>query len=194
MKRAWIQPTGDELLASVIEDTDSPMVCGVLEKMGIQGVIAPPVPDDEGALEQAVRRACREGCILTILIGGSGGGHRHDPSLGRDFTHCVLERILSRTHSTSLYGKNGHLWSRMVCGYLENMLVVNIPGPFREARAAMEAMEACGVHAPPERLNQLMAQAVCQTYHSGEVLDEEAQRRPHAAADCVSPGEGRQPF
>ena len=161
MKRALIQPTGDELLAGVIEDTDSPMACAVLDRMGIQGVIAPPVPDDEEALEQAVRRACREGCVLMVLIGGSGGGHRHDPSLGRDFTHCVLERILSRVQSTSLYGKNGHLWSRMVCGYL----VVNIPGPFREARAAMEAMEACGIHTPLEQLNQFMARAVSQTYH-----------------------------
>ena len=165
MRRALIQPTGDELLAGIIEDTDSPIICALLGQIGIQSVIAPPAQDDEAVLEQAVRQAAREGYDLMVLIGGSGGGHRHDPSLGRDFTHCVLERLLSQAHTTSLYGKNGHLWSRLVCGYFGNMLVVNVPGPFREAQAAIQAMTACGLHAPPEQLNQRMAQAVCRTYY-----------------------------
>ena len=166
LNRALIQPTGNEILAGIVEDTDSPMIRTVLEGIGLSADIAVPVVDEEGRIEAAIRAAAREGCALLVLIGGSGGGHRFDPTLSQDFTHTTMDRILTGCRATALYGKNGHLWSRLVCGWLEDTLVVNVPGPYREAKAAIEALAPLykGADTDTAALNAAMAEAVCATY------------------------------
>ena len=101
-----------------------------------------------------------------ILIGGSGGGHRFDPALGKDFTHSALMEVLEEKSVTDLYGKNGHLWSRLLCGYLGGMLVFNVPGPFDEAQAAVLAFEKCCREHPDSisDLNHAIADAVRDSY------------------------------
>ena len=166
MKQAVIQPTGNEVRSGIVEDTDSPMIRSVLEGLGFSVSVAPAVQDEDALIEAAIRLACRDGCALLVLIGGSGGGHRHDPTFTTDLTHSVMDRLLGNARATALYGKNGHLWSRLVCGHLEGTLVVNVPGPYREAQAAIEAFAAVydGPETDLETLNQAMAQAVCATY------------------------------
>ena len=168
MDKALIQPTGDEILSGIVEDTDSPMIRTVLEGLGLSAFVAVPVVDREGCIESAIRRAATEGHALLVLIGGSGGGHRYDPALTQDFTHTAMDRLLTGSCSTALYGKNGHLWSRLVCGWLEETLVVNVPGPYREAEAAIRALAEHyrGRNTDLKRLNDHMAQAVCATYGS----------------------------
>lgn len=166
MDKALIQPTGDEILSGIVEDTDSPMIQAVLEGIGISASIAVPVVDREDCIENAVRRAVMEGYSLLVLIGGSGGGHRYDPTLTQDFTHTAMDQLLTGAYSTALYGKNGHLWSRLVCGWLDETLVVNVPGPYREAEAAIKALSECyqGRKTDLRDLNSHMAQVVCATY------------------------------
>ncbi len=166
MKPALILPTGDEIFRGVVVDTDSPMIQKALEALGFSAAVHPPLLDSEEEIAAALESASREGYGLVILIGGSGGGHRHDPTLSHDFTHSALEGLLSPMEATGLYGKNGHLWSRLLCGYLGETLVANVPGPFREAQAAMGAF--CAIYRSREydlrELNAAMAAAVCGTY------------------------------
>jgi hypothetical protein len=55
-----------------------------------------------------------------------------------------LNRILSPKYGSSLHGWNGHFWSRLVCGHRGNAFVINAPGPYQEARAAIEAFAGLG--------------------------------------------------
>lgn len=166
MDKALIQPTGDEILSGVVEDTDSPMIRTVLEDIGFSVSVAVPVVDREDHIENTIRQAVMEGYALLVLIGGSGGGHRYDSDLTQDFTHTAMDRLLIGARSTALYGKNGHLWSRLVCGWLGETLAVNVPGPYREAEAAIKALAENyqGRNTDLKTLNDCMARAVCATY------------------------------
>ncbi len=163
MKRAWIQPTGNELIEGVIEDTDSPMLAQILSGAGYRTHVAPPVPDRHGSIRSAIEEAAGQGCALMVLIGGSGGGRRFDPALAPDLTHSAMDSLLCDRCATELYGKNGHLWSRLVCGYVGEMLVCNVPGPYDEARAAALALSRWREEGQ-EELNRSMAGAVRSTY------------------------------
>ncbi|SBW09900.1 Molybdopterin binding domain protein [uncultured delta proteobacterium] len=168
--RVLILPTGDEIRQGVVLDTDSPMIREVLTaaRPGCDVTRAEPAADDEETIAALVAAAVDDGFGLIVLIGGSGGGHRHSPTLARDVTHSALDRLLEPRSATSLYGWNGHLWSRLICGRCGNALVINVPGPYQEAKAAMEAF--AGLWGPGgndldlEVVNSAMASAVCGQY------------------------------
>lgn len=169
-QKAVIIPTGDELIAGMILDTDSPAVMSELLGLNTNSVITrlAPVRDREDAIIGRIRECAGEGYDLIVMIGGSGGGHRYSPTLGKDFTHSSLEEILSEKHSCELYGKNGHLWSKLIIGRLEQALVLNLPGPYEEAKAAIRAF--CETYAEDgddpdlEKINKAMAEALRKTY------------------------------
>lgn len=171
IKSAVIIPTGDEIRAGVVLDTDSPEVMRQL--LALEPTMAvsryAPVRDEEETIVQVITEAAKT-TELVVLIGGSGGGHRFDPALGRDFTHTALERVLEGAVSRRLIGKNGHLWSRLVCGRLGGALVINLPGPFVEAQAAMEAFCKTAESGALETINSAMAAAVMATYPTGAEL------------------------
>lgn len=163
-EKVMLIPTGDELRAGTVLDTDSPAVLGRLLRLnGSCSVLrVPPVRDEEAAVADAVRAGAAGGWDLLVLIGGSGGGHRYVPTLGKDFTQSALELLLEDKQVTELYGKNGHLWSKLLCGRLNGALVINLPGPFQEAEAAIRAF-CTAYEADPADLagiNKAMAAAV----------------------------------
>lgn len=145
MNKAVIIPTGGEILDGTVLDTDSPMIQALLQKKfrNITVTVERPVEDVEDDICTQVRLAVEQGADLVIVIGGSGGGHRYSTTLAKDYTHTGLAKLLEETAITSLYGKNGHLWSRLVCGRLGSAIVFNVPGPYHEAKHAMEAV--CGM-------------------------------------------------
>ena len=166
-KRIAILPTGDEIAAGIVRDTDSPMAEEILTRLfpGCRIRREPPAPDRQEDIRDRIVRAAGES-DLVVLIGGSGGGHRFSPSLACDYTHSAMEEVLTESAATSLYGKNGHLWSRLVCGRLGETVVFNLPGPFREAEAALKAF-AQAWESGQRRLdewNRAMAQAVAAQY------------------------------
>ena len=60
------------------------------------------------------------------------------------------------------------MWSKLVCGRKGPTLVINVPGPYEEAKAAMQAcldgmLRGAGV----EEISRAMAQAVFEKYPSG---------------------------
>lgn len=165
-----IIPTGDEIRQGVVLDTDSPMIRDVLTaaRPGCDVTRAEPAADDEEAIAALVVAAVDDGFDLVVLVGGSGGGRRYSPTLARDVTHSALDRLLEPKCGSSLYGWNGHLWSRLVCGRRGKALVINVPGPYQEAKAAVEAFAALwgpgGNHLDLEVANSAMASAVCEQY------------------------------
>lgn len=165
IKSATIIPTGDEIKAGIVYDTDSAAVLQQLVKLNPEMQITriAPVVDEEHQIEEALRAAAAVS-ELVILIGGSGGGHRYSPTLGKDFTHTALEAMLSPSVSYQLFGKNGHLWSCLVCGRLGQTLVMNLPGPYVEANAAMEAFARTADTNDLKTINTAMAEAVRKQY------------------------------
>ncbi len=61
------------------------------------------------------------------------------------------------------------MWSKLVCGKKGNCYFINVPGPFQESKAAMEAFLAA-VEDPQSSIDDLslyMAQAVFKKYPQG---------------------------
>ena len=87
--KAVIIPTGDELAAGIVLDTDSPAIMGQLLAVNGNAFISriPPVMDVEDTITSTVKKFSESGYDLIVLIGGSGGGHRFSATLGTDITH-----------------------------------------------------------------------------------------------------------
>ena len=143
ISKAIIIPTGDELRAGIVLDTDSPMIMQVLLSMNGSCNITrnEPLLDSENIIIDCIKGYVLNKVDLIILIGGSGGGHRYSSTLGKDFTHSSLDMILEEKYFSELYGKNGHMWSKLICGTIGNTVVINVPGPYQEAKAAIEAFK-----------------------------------------------------
>lgn len=143
--KAIIIPTGDELASGVVLDTDSPAVMGELLAVNPSAFVArtAPVIDREEKITETIKGFEAQGYDLIILLGGSGGGHRYSSTLGKDYTHTSLDSILEDIHEGALYGKNGHMWSKLVMGRLNGALVFNLPGPYEEACATIKAFRSC---------------------------------------------------
>lgn len=172
--RIVVIPTGDEILNGIVLDTDSPQIKSLwLENHPDDIVtITEAVSDDGEIIAAKIMEAAADADII-VMIGGSGGGHRHDQSLGKDFTHTALDRLLDPKAFKSIYGPNGHMWCRLVIGFVAGAVVLNVPGPFTEAKAAFTAFrdicEEDGIpktadEAAIKRINESMADAVIKTY------------------------------
>lgn len=166
-KSAAIIPTGDELKEGIVLDTDSPMIMQTLLSINGRAEISrlSPVTDVQSSIVDVILKTAKDSDLI-VLIGGSGGGHRHSETLGKDFTHSSLEEILTNKFSQELYGKNGHMWCKLVIGNIGETLVINVPGPFEEAKAAMSAFKAEYAKSTEnlEDINKAMIEAVKSKY------------------------------
>jgi molybdopterin biosynthesis enzyme len=136
-----IIPTGDELNEGIVLDTDSPMIMQEIIRLNGKCNIlrSRPVYDKEDKIIECIKSYAAGKADLIIIIGGSGGGHRYEKTLGKDYTHSALDLILKEKYSSEVYGKNGHMWSKLTCGKLGETLVINVPGPYDEACAVIKA-------------------------------------------------------
>lgn len=162
-----ILPTGDELKRGSILDTDSPMIMQALLRINPDCEICrcPVLRDDMADITAQILHCAAQGADLIVLIGGSGSGHLHSELLGKDFTHSAMEQLLDQFESTSLYGKNGHMWSHLICGITGHTMVINLPGPYVEAKAAIEAFcNATAETVSLQEINRAMSEAVAACY------------------------------
>jgi molybdopterin biosynthesis enzyme len=171
MKKFVLIPTGDEVKAGLVLDTNSPALMElILERFPRALVIREePVIDDLHEIRQAINRF--EDSDLILVIGGSGGGRRYDPALALDVTHTVLENLLENQETKEIYGYNGHLWSRLIIGKYNGVIVANVPGPMVEAVAAARVIIR-GL-AEGEDLRQIsvaVAEAVMKQYPLGGIV------------------------
>jgi molybdopterin biosynthesis enzyme MoaB len=171
LKTAYIIPTGDEILNGVVQDLDAPEIIGQIVRAypEVEVTRLCPLIDKEDTIFNKIHEiAAQKKPDLIVLIGGSGGGHRFSSTLAKDFTHSALERYLDQGCSREIYGKNGHLWCKLICGKKGPTLIVNVPGPFQEAKAAMEAcLKALAEEADVEDICKAMAEAVYAQYPVG---------------------------
>ncbi|MBF4693936.1 molybdopterin-binding protein [Fusibacter ferrireducens] len=170
MKKVYILPTGDEIQNGTVLDLDSVEIMSQIISMYPKAEVTriSPLKDEEDVIFQKIQSLVKLKPDLLILIGGSGGGHRHSNSLGKDFTHTALDRYLDQKSSREIYGKNGHLWCKLVCGKKESTLIINVPGPYEEAKAATEAfLKAFSEAYSIENICKAMAQAVYDQYPVG---------------------------
>lgn len=168
--KAYILPTGNEILEGIVLDLDAPELMRQIVAAWPDAEVTrvSPIIDEEDSIFQKICQTAESGPDLIVLIGGSGGGHRFSSTLGKDYTHTALVRYLDEYSAREIYGKNGHMWSKLVCGRKGSTLFINVPGPFEEAKAAMKAcLQGMLQNASVEEISLAMAQAVFNKYPSG---------------------------
>ena len=172
ISKAFIIPTGNEIQDGTVLDLDSPRIMGELVKLNPEMVITrlAPVLDVEGNIVETLQGCLNNRADLIVLVGGSGGGHRFSKTLGKDYTHSAMELWLDEKVSHEIYGKNGHMWSKIICGKKEDCFVINVPGPIREAAAAIEAFTRSVRESQDIRhINHAMSEAVFKQYPKEKV-------------------------
>jgi molybdopterin biosynthesis enzyme len=159
-------PTGDEIRSGIVKDTDSPEILSrlVARYPCCRVTRAAPVADVEDAVLLALAAWTGQGVDLIVLIGGSGGGSRYSGNLAADRTHSALEKFLQTRVSKEIYGPNGHMWCKLVCGKKNGTLIINVPGPIVEARAAFEAFLRVYPSEDLQAMNGAMIDAVLAQY------------------------------
>ena len=180
MKKVYILPTGDEIKNGTVLDLDAPELMAQTLRVYPQAEITRlcPLVDVEDTILEAVKALAGEQPDLIVLIGGSGGGHRFSSSLGKDFTHSALERFLDLYSSHEIYGKNGHLWSKLICGRKNRTTLINVPGPLVEAAAAYAAfLRVYGTGRSLDEISLAMAEAVYDQYPAGGVKPARAENQ-----------------
>lgn len=168
MHSAAIVPTGDELVAGIVVDTNGPAVRDIILRRfpDCDVLCCEPVPDSAAAIGRIVRKLAT-GHDLVVVTGGSGGGGRCDRNLAEDCTHGALAACTQGPVSREIYGPNGHLWCNIVVGSCDGALVFNVPGPGVEAvAAAAAAIECLEDDVPVDRdfLADRIAEAVVNQY------------------------------
>ena len=170
MKRVLLLPTCDEIRSGLVLDTDSPAILERILRAFPEAQVCrmPPEPDEPEGIRRRIEALAAGHPDLILLIGGSGGGHRYSSTLGKDYTHTVQEDCLHPACSSEIYGKNGHLWTKLICGKWGDSLVVNVPGPYVEACAATDAfLAAYCAGSSLQEINRAMAEAVFAQYPAG---------------------------
>lgn len=172
MRTLCIIPTGDEIRDGIVQDLDSPEIMRQMLRYNPSAQVTriAPVRDEEDRIFDTIRTVVGYRPDLVVLIGGSGGGHRHSSTLGKDYTHTAIANYLDTYSEHCIYGKNGHMWTRLLCGKKNGTVIINVPGPYEEAKAAFQAfLSSIEEDADLERASRRMAQAVFEKYPTGAV-------------------------
>lgn len=172
ISKAFLIPTGNEIKDGTVLDLDCPKIMEQLVRLNPEMEVTrlSPVVDVEERIVETMQICLKNHADLIVLVGGSGGGHRFSETLGKDFTHSAMEMWLDQKVAHEIYGKNGHMWSKLICGKKGDCFVVNVPGPLREATAAAKALveslrESGDIHV----INTAMSDAVFQQYPQEKV-------------------------
>lgn len=167
INRMIVAPTGDEIFSGLVRDLDSPELISQCLAVYPQAeaVRITPILDAEETIIKTLKTLEARNPDLIVLVGGSGGGHRFSRTLGKDYTHSALDKYLDEYSSHEIYGKNGHMWSKLIVGRKGGTVLINVPGPFVEAKAAFAAfLKGFREGRKLPELNRDMAEAVLALY------------------------------
>lgn len=138
-KTARVFPSGSEVIAGEIEDTNSPYIKGALESLGFSVRIEAPLEDNENMVVNTLRNTVEDGCGLIFTTGGVGAEDKDfsvegllklDPAAAAPW-------LVRFTKGTGRHKKGG---VRIGVGEVANTLIVCLPGPNDEVRMAMDAV------------------------------------------------------
>jgi hypothetical protein len=130
-RRAIVLPTGSEVIAGQIADTNTPLLVEALRSAGYTADAGPAVADDVSAAIGALTGAALAGFGLVVTTGGTGAESKD----------CVIEAILAIdpaaatpyvAHYTRGQGRHHKDGVRLAVGSMELTTFVALTGPHRE--------------------------------------------------------------
>jgi molybdenum cofactor synthesis domain-containing protein len=134
----------DSVSRGLKEDSAGMAVVSKLRSMGLPVIAQDVIPDDPGKISGAVEKYVNEHCRLLIFVGGTGLSPR-------DVTPETIAPLLTRPipgimETARQYGQQRMpyaMLSRGVSGFIENTLVLTLPG---SPKGAIESMDALFPH------------------------------------------------
>lgn len=130
-RRAKVFPTGTEVIAGHIKDTNTPYLLENLRAIGFTAAGSAPLPDNADRIAGALRAAVEQGYGLVITTGGVGAEGKDQSveallSLDPDAT---APYVLKFKRGQGRHAKDG---VRLAVGRLGSSILVTLPGPHDE--------------------------------------------------------------
>lgn len=137
---AAILTVSDSCFAGLREDLSGPAVAQVLRAHGFEAAEVIVVPDEQPAIEEALRAAAMR-ARLVVTSGGTGIGPRDvTPEATRAVCDRLIDGVSERMRMAGLAETPYAALSRAVCGTLVGTLILNLPGSPRGAVTSLEAV------------------------------------------------------
>ena len=122
-------------------DESGPAVAACLREAGFAVSGSATLPDEQGLIEDALRRAAAHGSRLIVTTGGTGLTARDvTPEATRAVCSRLLDGLSERMRAQGLKETPFAVLSRGVCGLLGQTLVINLPGAPRGAVTSLQAI------------------------------------------------------
>ena len=130
-RRAMIFPTGTEVIAGHIRDTNTPYLVESLQAIGFTAKAAAPLPDSADRIAGAMRAAVDQGYGVVITTGGVGAESKDqsvEALLSLD-PEAAAPYVLKFTRGQGRHAKDG---VRLAVGRVGSSTLVTLPGPHDE--------------------------------------------------------------
>ncbi len=138
-KRAVVFPTGNEVVAGQIVDTNTPLIRARLEQAGYEVDTRPPLRDDRVLIEGALRSAVEdEGYGLVVTTGG----------VGAETKDCTIEALQGVDPAAATpylcrfekgHGQHAKDGVRIAVGRAGTGILLSLPGPNDEVQLGIDA-------------------------------------------------------
>lgn len=171
-RRAVVLPTGNEIIAGQVRDTNTPFLIDLLRSEGFKAEPGPAMADDLDAAIGALAEAALKGYGLVVITGGTGA----------ETKDCVVEAIEALdpaaatpyiVHYSRGQGRHYKDGVRLAVGCMELTTYVALTGPHREVRLVSPILvqglrEGWGkVRLSEEMADVLRGELAGQTAHHG---------------------------
>lgn len=142
MFQAAVLTVSDRSFRGERPDTGGPLVVEILKNAGYEVVHTEIVPDEQGMIEEALRRLADGGAIqLLVTTGGTGFSPR---DVTPEATLAVCDRLTPGIPEAMRYASlrvtDRAMLSRAQAGIRGGTLIVNLPGSPKAARENLEAV------------------------------------------------------
>ncbi len=139
--KAAVIVCSDSVSKKIKEDTAGLKVVEKLKKYNIQIIHHDTIPDDVDLIQQKAKEFSNNNCNLIIYVGGTGLSPR-------DITPDAIKPLLTREipgimETARNYGQQRMpyaMLSRGICGFINNTLVITLPGSPKGAAETIDAL------------------------------------------------------
>jgi cyclic pyranopterin monophosphate synthase len=145
--RAAVVVCSDSISAGKKEDKAGLAISEKLKKQGVEVAHYTVISDDEEAIIQQVNSAKNENFDLLIFTGGTGLSPRDKtPETILPMLHREIPGIAEQIRAYGQLRTPYSMLSRSVCGLIDNMLVMTLPGSTKGASESMDAIFPAVLH------------------------------------------------